>query len=114
MRDFEVITISLDESKQEAKALAFLQKHGAGLTPRKQGAVKREGRTTNHYLYSGASQDALVAALDADWPGPIPHTVLVAPGGEIVWRHNGVIDRTAAVAAIVKAMTPYYQPPPKK
>ncbi|MDO8539514.1 MAG: redoxin domain-containing protein [Opitutaceae bacterium] len=112
MRDFEVITISLDEPKQEAKAIAFLQKQGAGLTPRKLATVKREGRTTNHYLFSDASQDALMATLDPQWPGPIPHTVLVAPGGEIIWRHNGVIDRTDAIAAVVKAMTPYYQPAP--
>jgi peroxiredoxin len=114
MRDFEVITVSLDEPKQEAKAQAFLQKQGAGLTKRKQDSVNKEGRKTNNYLFTGASQDALVAALDADWPGPLPHTVLVAPGGKIVWRHNGMIDHTAARAAIVAAITPYYVPPPAK
>jgi hypothetical protein len=36
--------------------------------------------------------------------------VLVAPGGEIVWRHNGVIDRATAIRRIVEIMTPYYQP----
>ena len=43
-------------------------------------------------------------------PGPIPHTVLVAPGGEIVWRHNGVIDRAAAVNAILDRMNRFYSP----
>jgi thiol-disulfide isomerase/thioredoxin len=114
MRDFEVITISMDDVKHEAKAHAFLEKQGAGLTKRKQANVKQEGRTTNHYLYTGASQDALVNALDVDWPGPIPHTVLVAPGGKVVWRHNGKIDPAQAIAAIVEAMTPYYQPPAPK
>ena len=111
MRDFEFITLSLDAPKEEAKARAFLEKQGAGLTKRKQAAVTKEGRTTSHYLFTGASQDPLVAALDADWPGPLPHTVLVAPGGKIVWRHNGPIDPAATRAAIVAAMTPYYQPP---
>jgi peroxiredoxin len=114
MRDFEVVTISMDDVKHEAKAHAFLEKQGAGLTKRKQASVKQEGRTTNHYLYTGANQDALVTALDADWPGPIPHTVLVAPGGKVVWRHNGKIDSAQAIAAIVEAMTPYYQPPAPK
>jgi peroxiredoxin len=114
MRDFEVITISMDDLKHETKAHAFLEKQGAGLTKRKQASVKQEGRTTNHYLYTGANQDALVAALDADWPGPIPHTVLVAPGGKVIWRHNGKIDSAQAIAAIVEAMTPYYQPPAPK
>lgn len=115
MRDFEVITVSMDDVKQEAKAQAFLQKQGAGLTKRKQDSVTREGRKTNHYLYTGASPDALVSALDPEWPGPIPHTVLVAPGGKIIWRHNGMIDPSTAISAIVNAMTPYYQPPaPRK
>ena len=54
--------------------------------------------------------DALVAALDPAWPGPLPHTVLVGPGGKILWRHNGVIDHATARAAIVAALTPYYAP----
>jgi peroxiredoxin len=113
LRDFEVITISMDDPKQEAKAQAFLQKQGAGLTKRSIDSVTKEGRKTNHYIYAGDSTDALVAALDADWPGPIPHTVLVAPGGKVVWRHNGAIDPATAIAAIVDAMTPFYQPPAK-
>lgn len=111
MREFELITLSMDEPRLETKAQTFLQQQGAGLTRRKQDSVKKEGRKTNHYLYSGASQDAAVAALDPEWPGPIPHTVLVAPGGKIIWRHNGVIDPAVAIARIVEAMTPYYQPP---
>ena len=114
MRDFELVTISLDEPKQEAKAQAFLQKQGAGLTKRRQTSVNQEGRKTNNYLFADANQDALVAALDADWPGPLPHTVLVAPGGKIVWRHNGPIDHDTARAAIVAALTPYWEVPPAK
>jgi peroxiredoxin len=109
MRDFELVTVSLDEPKQAAKAQAFLQKQGAGLTKRRQDSVDKEGRKTNHYLFTGAGQDELVAALDKDWPGPLPHTVLVAPGGKIVWRHNGPIDHDTARAAIVAALTPYWE-----
>ncbi|PAW68002.1 MAG: redoxin [Opitutia bacterium Tous-C1TDCM] len=112
LREFELITLSFDDAKQLSKAQAFLQKQGAGLTKRKQNSVEKEGRKTNHYLYSAASQEELMKVLDPKWPGPIPHTVLVAPGGEIVWRHNGVIDPKEAIAKIVEAMTPYYQPAP--
>jgi hypothetical protein len=42
----------------------------------------------------------------------LPHTVLVAPGGEIIWRHSGIIDHATARAAVVAALTPYYSPPP--
>lgn len=33
-----------------------------------------------------------VKALDPQWPGGFPHTVLVSPEGEIIWRHNGAVD----------------------
>jgi thiol-disulfide isomerase/thioredoxin len=109
-RDFEFVSISLDVPKDEAKAQTFLQKQGAGLTKASQASVTKEGRATNHYLYSGANQDALVAALDPDWPGPLPHTVLIGPGGKILWRHNGVIDHATARAAIVAALGDHYTP----
>jgi peroxiredoxin len=113
-RDFELITISMDDTRQEAKAQAFLQKQGAGLTKRRQTSAEQDGRKTNHFLFTGANQDALVTSLDPEWPGPIPHTVLVAPGGKILWRHNGVIDPKQAIAAILEAMGPYYVPPPNE
>jgi peroxiredoxin len=109
-RDFELVSISLDAPKDETKAQLFLQKQGAGLTKSTQTSVTKEGRATNHYLYTGANQDALVAALDPDWPGPLPHTVLIGPGGKILWRHNGVIDHTTARAAIVAALGDHYTP----
>jgi thiol-disulfide isomerase/thioredoxin len=110
MRNFELVTISLDNPEHEARAKAFLEKQGAGVSKRVQRTLEKEGRATNHYLFTGASQDELVAVLDPDWPGPLPHTVLVAPGGEIVWRHSGMIDHDTALAAIIKALTPYYTP----
>jgi peroxiredoxin len=111
MRNFELVTISLDNPEHESRAQAFLQKQGAGVSRRVQQTLTKEGRRTNHYLFTGTNQDELVAVLDKDWPGPLPHTVLVAPGGEIVWRHSGVIDHATARAEIVKALTPYYTPP---
>jgi peroxiredoxin len=110
MRNFELVTLSMDTPDQRDKALAFLKKQGAGLTDNARQSVKKEGRATNHYLITDANQDAIMAALDTEWPGPLPHTVLVAPGGEILWRSNGVIDPSAARAAIVAALTPYYHP----
>lgn len=110
MRNLDFITISMDEPKQEAKAQAFLQKQGAGLTKRKQDSVNKDGRTTNHYVYEGAGQDALVAALDPAWPGPLPHTVLVDPSGKVIWRQNGPVERTAAIRAILDAIGNYWEP----
>ena len=109
MRGFDFITISLDQPQHEKKAQQFLKRHGVGPTDRALDRIRKDDRTTNHYLFTGSNQDALAEALDPEWPGPIPHTVLVAPGGEIVWRHNGIIDGMEARSQISEAMTRYYQ-----
>src|ERR1043165_1100222 len=85
MRDFELVTISLDAAQDLAKAEAFLFKQAAGLSRKVEGPLAKEPmpRTTNSYLFTGSTDD-LAAVLDKEMPGPIPHTILVAPGGEVV------------------------------
>lgn len=108
-RDFELITLSMDNPAQEDRVLKFLQARHAGIPGRLKRSLQREGRTTNNYLYTGAGQDALVAALDPDWPGPLPHTVLVAPGGQIIWRHNGPLDFAELSKKIFEVLGGYYR-----
>ncbi|MEZ0256345.1 MAG: redoxin domain-containing protein [Chthoniobacter sp.] len=110
LRDFEFITISTDSAKDTDKVKAFLEKRGAGLSDRARKAVKAEGRTTNSYLYSGTSPDDLMKQLDPEWPGSIPHTVLVGPDGSIVWRHNGPVDGEELRAKVLEVMGPFYKP----
>jgi peroxiredoxin len=109
MRDFELVTISLDKPSELPKAQAFLFQQAAGLSRKVEASVKKEGRATNHYLFAGSGDD-LAAVLDKEMPGPIPHSILVAPGGEIVWRHNGVLNRGAALTAILDKMNRFYSP----
>lgn len=110
MRQFELITISLDPPADIAKAKQFLEKNHASLRESLKASLKAEGRTTNNYLYSGANQDDLIGALDPEWPGPIPHTVLVAPDGSIVWRHNGIIDGEELRTKVLDQLGRFYQP----
>ena len=63
MRDFELVTITLDDPKDKAKAEAFLFKQAAGMSKKVENSLKKEGRTTNSYLFAG-SNDELAAALD--------------------------------------------------
>ncbi|MFC7337837.1 redoxin domain-containing protein [Haloferula chungangensis] len=110
MRQFELITISLDHPQDIGKAKAFLEKQNASLPDRLKGSLEAEGRTTNNYLYSAASQDELAKALDPEWPGPIPYSVLVAPDGSIVWRHSGMVDGDELRTKILSILGRYYQP----
>lgn len=85
-RAFEAITISMDEPDDEAAALGMLKKKRVAMT---------------NVLYAGGDKDALVAALDPEWQGPIPHTVLIAPGGKVLYRKTGAFDPLELKRAIV-------------
>ncbi|MEM9478675.1 MAG: redoxin domain-containing protein [Verrucomicrobiota bacterium] len=111
-RDFDFITISLDNPGTEKSVEKFLGKHRAVLSAKQKKAVEAEGRTTNNYLWTSANNDDLAAALDPDWPGPIPYTILVDQNGEVVYRHVGVIVPEELTAAILETMTTYHQPKP--
>lgn len=108
-RDFEFISISADDPSDPAPVKAFLDKHNAGLSPRLKKSVEAEGRKTNSYLYSGADIDELMKALDPEWPGAIPHTVLVDTDGTILWRHNGLVDGEELRATILGHLGNYYK-----
>ena len=56
--------------------------------------------------------DSLIETLDPKWEGPQPHTVLIAPGGEVVFRHNGKIEESDLLDAVLKEMSTVYQPEP--
>ena len=108
-RDFDLITVSMDDPKDEAKVKRFLEKQHAALPNKTRRSVEAEGRTTNNYLYTGASADDLIKALDPAWPGPLPHTVVIAPGGKILYRHNGLLDIEELRAKLIETMGPYYK-----
>lgn len=110
LRDFEFITISTDDPKDSPKVKAFLEKRGAGLLDKLKPSLKAEGRTTNSYIFSDPDTNALVKALDPEWPGAIPHTILVSPKGEILWRHNGAVNGDELRAMILEKMGRFYQP----
>ena len=110
LRDFELIMISTDGPKDSAKVKAFLEKRGAGLLDRLKPSLKAEGRTTNSYIFKEADTNALMKALDPEWPGAIPHTVLVGTNGEILWRHNSAVNGEELRTVILEKMGRFYRP----
>ena len=85
-RTFEFITISLDEDSAKAQALKTLQEAHA---------------SRRNYLLTAHDADKLAEALDPQMPGPLPYTLLIAPGGKIVYRHSGPVEPVEVKRAIV-------------
>jgi peroxiredoxin len=107
-RKFELITISMDEPKMFPQAEKFLKNQFAHPSDALAATLKKEGRTATNFLFTDADADTLTKVLDPEFGGVLPHTVLVAPGGKIVWRHNGVIDPDQLLDLLIKELGPYY------
>lgn len=75
--NFELVTISADTPDRKARALADLQERHVA---------------ARNYIFDNKDLDALANALDAEWQGGFPYTLLVAPGGKILQRQMGLVD----------------------
>jgi peroxiredoxin len=103
-RSFDFVTVSLDPVADQAKAQKFLEKQHAALSDQTKESVEKDGRKTNNYIFAGDNPDQLAEAIDKEWTGAQPHSVLVSPKGEIVWRHTGAVDPVELRRQIVKAL----------
>jgi len=108
-RDFDLITISVDDPKDQEKALAFLQRQHAAVPPGAKASVAKQGRTTNNFIYTGPGGDALAQALDPRWPGGYPYTVVIAPGGEVLYRFSGAVDVADLQSKLIDRLGVYYK-----
>lgn len=88
-RDFELVTVSLNEPDEQGDVLAFLR--------------KREASSRNLILAS-RDREKLLNAFDTQWSGAVPYTVLINPEGQAVYSEVGSIDPLAVKRAIVKAL----------
>jgi thiol-disulfide isomerase/thioredoxin len=104
LRPFELITISIDEKEDAKKVSDFVKEQHLPLTRWTAKTLKKEGRETNNFHYQGEDHEAFAQAIDPKWQGPIPHTVLIAPGGEIVWRHTGALEEQELRNVLIEQM----------
>lgn len=76
-RDFEFISISADDPAKKDKALQFLKERQA---------------SSSNYIFNEDDKYKLIEAVDPGWQGALPYTVLVEPGGKIVYAKQGIIN----------------------
>lgn len=76
-RHFELITITIDPPERRDAALEVVRKNHVSCA--------------NH-IFNSEDRDRLAEALDPAWQGPVPYTLLIAPGGEIVRRWKDGFD----------------------
>ena len=92
-RGLEVVTVSADFPDNKESALKFL---------------KGQQASTRNVILDSEDSYALIDALDKEWPGALPYTILVAPGGKVLYRSQGAFDALKLKKAIVGYFGRYY------
>ena len=92
-REFEFITVSADAPDKKDKAHAFLKKIQA---------------SNANYLFNSTDKYKLIELIDPEWQGALPYTVLIAPGGKILYRKQGMINVPEMKKSIVEQIGRYY------
>jgi thiol-disulfide isomerase/thioredoxin len=103
-RAVEFVSISLDSAAARPAVAKFLESRHAATPAAVAESLVKQGRSTNNYQWTSGNPDTLAKAIDSEWSGALPHTVLIAPGGEILWRHSGEIDIVEARRQILKQL----------
>jgi hypothetical protein len=99
----------MDTKEAKGRAHTLLKRFHAAMPNLTEASVREEGRTTNNYLFPGDA-DTLAEALDPEWQGTMPHTILISAEGEIIYRHSGEIDPVELKTVIVEHLGRWYSP----
>ncbi len=97
-REFELITISADAPENKSQALVFLK--------------KQQASTMNLIFQDSAYKlfDVLDKFAGGKMSsGAMPYTMLVKPGGEVIYRHEGKIDPLVVKREIIKVLGNTYK-----
>jgi thiol-disulfide isomerase/thioredoxin len=76
-RPFELITISADKKARRTDVLNFLKKQQA---------------SNKNFIFNKDDVYELIEAVDPEWQGALPYTLLIEPGGKFVYKKQDTID----------------------
>jgi thiol-disulfide isomerase/thioredoxin len=85
-RDFDLVTVSANYPDEKTGVLKTLQAQHV---------------SSRNLLFGSDDTYALQAAFDAKWDSGVPYTVVLAPGGRVIYQEQGSIDVIAMRRAIL-------------
>jgi peroxiredoxin len=88
-RDFELVTVSVNQPDEENQVLRFL---------------KKEQASNRNLIFSSSDRERLMETFDPEWQGAVPYTVLLDPEGKVIYREVDRVEMLAVKRAIQKAM----------
>jgi len=85
-RDFDLVTVSTNYPDEKAGVLKTLQAQHA---------------SSRNLMFGSDDTYALQAAFDAKWDAGVPFTMVIAPGGRVIYQEQGSVDVIAIRRAIL-------------
>ena len=76
-RDFDLVTVAANMPDEKAGVMKFLENQHA---------------STRNLLFASDDTYAMQAAFDAKWDAGVPFTMLIAPGGQVLYQKIGEVD----------------------
>jgi len=93
-RDFELITLSADSPAKEPQVLS---------------ALKQQQASCKNYLFAEDNIYLLMGAIDKNLLGGVPCTLLIEPGGKVIYQRPGLIEPLELKKTIVEYVGRYYK-----
>ncbi len=88
-RAFEMVTVSANFPDEDVEVLRFL---------------KAQQSSGKNLIFGSKDKYKLMEAFDPMWNASLPYTLLIAPGGEVLYKANGPVDSLELKRAIVKGL----------
>jgi thiol-disulfide isomerase/thioredoxin len=85
-RPFRLVTLSMDDPEKKDTVLKVLREKHVSAT---------------NYLVTVKDRDKFADLLDKRWEGPLPYTLLIAPGGKVIYRKTGAVEPLEVKRAVV-------------
>lgn len=76
-RPFELITISADKPEKISEVLRILTENQA---------------SNKNYIFNKDAVFELIEAVDKEWRGALPYTMIIEPGGKVIYRKQDTIN----------------------
>ncbi len=88
-RDFELVTVAAQFPDEKAKVLKFLQQHHA---------------STRNLIFGETDKYKLMQALDPEWKGALPHSLVIGTDGKVLFRQTDELDFLKLRRVLVPAL----------
>lgn len=85
-RPFDLVTVAINYPDEEKGVRRFLESQHA---------------TSRNLLSATMDPYELIKAFDPEWNGGVPYSMVIAPGGKVLMKTNGVIDPLTTKRAIL-------------